>query len=255
MKFSWFTRAAVMAVLASLVAVLSPVCLAQSDTPEAAPLLNVAIVQVNYDMRGEFEALQKEYIAAWKKRGFPARNVWRVVRGHTNEYHIVSPLEKYADLDESRPVMDEPDWTRWIARVTKCIESRRVLTFEYRSDLSIPIKAGRPFRLAQLSLHEIDGGRNPDYIELREKEILPAYKKAGFDGLYVYRARYGDSRRLWAVVRLADSWADFDKPGPLQRALGEEGFQALVGKFGQMVERSEWLVLQHLPELSHNPGQ
>ena len=253
MKFSWFTRAAVMAVLASLVAVLSPVCLAQSDTPEAAPFWNVTIVQVKHDMRGEFEALQKEYIAAWKKRGFPTRNVWQVVRGHTNEYHIVSPLEKFADLDESRPLMDEPDMTRWIARVTKCVESRRVLTLEYRGDLSIPAKPGRSPKLARLGLVEIAPGRNSDYAELREKEILPAYKKAGFDGIYVYRTRYGDIRGQWVTVQRADSWADFDKTGLLRRALSEEDFQTLVGKLSQMIVRRELLVLQHRSDLSYNP--
>lgn len=224
--------------------------LAQSDVPR---YMNVVILKVKADMRGEWESLQKEYVAAMKKGGFPSRNVWQVVRGDTNEYHILTRLEKFADLDESRPVMGEVDLARWIARVTKCVASRRVHTLEYLSNLSIPAHPERKPRFAELIFAEIAPGRGADFTVLREKEMLPAYKKGGFDGLYVHRVRFGDSSGLWTIARFADSWADFDGPGPLQRGLSEEGYESLVSKLNEVTVRRGRLVVRHRPDLSYRP--
>lgn len=226
--------------------------LAQSRTPP--PLSNVAVVQIKPDMVGEYEALQKEYTAAWKARGRPARNVWQVVRGNTNEYHIVTPLQKYADLDESRPVMDEPAWTRWVSRIRKCTDNRRVITQEYQRHLSIPPRPGHTRQLLRLSIQEVDGARLTDYVEYREEVLLPAYKRAGFDGLYVARVRYGADRQTWVVGLAADSWADLDQPLPVRRSLSEQAAQDQSNRFNAMLDRTEWLVLRHRPDLSHNPN-
>ncbi len=240
-----------LAAFLALLSLVMPSALAQAASQP--PYLSVVILQVQNDLRGEWEALQKEYIAALRKKGGPARNIWRVLGGPTNEYHILTPLEKIGDLDDFSPVMEEGDGARWVARVTKCLASRRAMIVQFHGDLSIPAGPDRIPKMAELILHHVSPGQRSDFVDVRKNQMLPTYKKAGTKGLYVYQTLYGDSRSLWAVSRLIDSWGDLDAESPLQRVLGEQDLQALLKKFLPTIVKSERFVLAHQPDLSYNP--
>ena len=93
--------------------------------------LNLVVVRVKVEMFGDFERIQKEYVDALKKVGGPSRNVWQVVAGNTNEYHILSPLQSFGDLDQSTNPMNEGDWARWVARVRNCVDSRERMILRF----------------------------------------------------------------------------------------------------------------------------
>ena len=86
---------------------------------------------------------------------------------------------------------------------------------------------------------------------MRRERFNPAYKKAGFDGVYVYRVRYGDSRNAWSVARVRDSWADLDESEPLSQTIGAQAREELQS----LTSRMEWLMLRHRPDLSYAPSE
>ena len=239
-------------VLMLLVAVAGPtVVLAQADDPTD---VQVVVVRVKFDMVDEFESLQKELAAATKKAGGGPRNIWEVARGPYRQYHIVSPMGKFASLDEpAEPVMEPAAWAAWLRRVWRCTADREVRTARQYGDRSIPVKEGRTPKLAVVSFRTNAPGMGPAYGRYLRDELIPAYKKVGMDGVIVYRNRFGGSGRSWAVVYLVDKWADFDGPGPrtmLSKSLGEEKAGELLSKGGKMIVAAETLVLRHRPELS-----
>ena len=218
--------------------------------------LNLVVVRVKADMIGDFERIQKEYVDALKKVGGPRRTIWQVVAGNTNEYHILSPLQSFGDLDRSTNPMNEGDWARWLARVRDCVDSRERMILRFHSDLSIPAKTGRIPKMAEVTIHEVSPEQSAEFQRLRREELLPAYRKGGVDGLFVYSSEHGTHRGRWFIARYIDSWSDLDSsPTPLQSGFGSEGYQAFVEKFNSARVRSEWLVVRHRPELSYNPEQ
>ena len=229
------------------------------DTGKAfqTPYTQVAIVQVklNSTVVGQWEAAQRDYVEMCKKAAWPTRRqIWQVAQGNTSEFHIVTPLAKLSDLDGPNTPGSEAETALWVARASSCVESRRPVILENQEDLSIPLKEGRTPALLELIVREIKSGEAENFLKLRRDTMLPAYKKAGSNGIYVHRVRYGDARAKWIVARMRDSWADLGGGAPLPRALGTAGFSQLGQQLGSMTTgTTEWLVLRHRPDLSYAP--
>ena len=227
--------------------------LCQSESPSEPSLLNVSVVQVKYDMIQEFEALQKEMSGALKEAGSPFRHVWQVARGATNEYHIVTPAENFAEFDQpslSAKAMGEEGFAAWVAKVTKCIQARSVLTLRSVPGLSIPPKDGAATNLAVLTTRDALPGRGRDYATWMREKLLPAAKKAGVTGFSVYRPVFGGSDRGWTTVTLADNWAALDQDHPIVRSLSQAELAELFGPVGEMTASGERIVIRYRPELS-----
>jgi hypothetical protein len=56
------------------------------------------------DARIEYEALQKEITAAYKKAGVRSRAVLQTVFGDVNEYVSIVPITKFAEMDGTGPI-------------------------------------------------------------------------------------------------------------------------------------------------------
>ena len=211
-------------------------------------------VQVKNDMAREWEELQKQFNAAAEKKGeLQSRHIWQQVFGNTSTYLILTPLSKYADLDDSAVganAMGEAEFARWVARVTKCIQNRQVRTSRPRPDLSIPPPEGWKPNLAHVRVSEVEGGQGAAYSDLIENMVAAGYKKAGVAPFYVAQGELGGATRRWVTVTYADKFADLDDTGRLRRALGEEKWSELVGKIGSVVKHSERWVIRYRDELS-----
>ena len=226
-------------------------CLAQEGE-----LWNLITIQIDQTMIGEWEALQKELNTALKAAGATERRISQVVRGPSNEYFIAEPLANFAELDESdllAKAMGEAGAARWIARVTKCVENRRVDTLRSRPDLSIPLKAGRTPKLAVVTTFENLPGRDRDYNDWLVNKWAPAMKTAGMDGVLYFRNAFGGGGRNWMVVTFVDDWATFDTVYPVRESLGDEAYRELVGPSGAMRSNPERKVIRLRPDLSIIP--
>ncbi len=90
-----------------------------------------------------------------------------------------------------------------------------------------------------------------DFEGLIKNEYNPALAKAGAKWSDVWRtAQFGDVFEFTFVSPI-DNFAQFDGPGPLEKALGKEGAGAWYAKASRMVNGVRGFVMAHDPELSH----
>lgn len=225
---------------------LSPVLWAQGSPP---PLLSVRVVHVKPDKVDEWESLQKEYSAALAKSG-ESRSIWQVARGDLDTYHIVSPLQKFADLDTPpTPPMEAGAWAQWQMKASQCVADRQFMILRTNADSSIPLKEGRKRNLLLLTMRQHAPGRGPEYGAAQAKEVFPALRKAGVNGFTTAQVVAGGNSRTWVTAEYLDKWSDLDGPGPLAKALGENASK-LAAKLGSMVVDVERIVLRFREDLS-----
>ena len=178
------------------------------------------------------------------------------MRGPSAEYTIVTPVDKWADYDETgmmAKALGEAGAARWTARVTKCVKNRRVDTVESRPDLTIPLKEGRMPTLAVVTSRRHRPGRYQDYNDWLTNKWTPARKAANMNGYYVYRNVFGGHRREWITVSFVDSWAAFDSEFPVREHLGEEGWSKLMAGRGEMTSSPVRRIVRLRPDLSILP--
>ena len=239
-----------------VVALFAAVCVAvpAAAQPEGGPpaMLDVGVVRVIPGMTAEWEALQKERVAMYKSENFKgSRQVYQTLRGDNHEYRVITPLNKYGDLDNQQPVGPDGWSAGWFSRAFKTVDNRTAGIYQVRADLSVPNPPDRTPGMSLLIISEVNFGRGAEY-EAVMKEIQAAYKKVNATGFGVYRSRIGNSRRLWGLVFALDNWADLDTPGTLQQALGEEGVRKLLSKLEGVVGDSRRIVISHRPDLSYS---
>ena len=246
---TWLNRTMLLAAVAGLLLSLAPPsALAQDDEPG---WVNVRVIEVKPDRVAEWEQLQQQRNEAIKKAGLTGREIWKVVRGDVDTYHIVTRVSKLGGNDEPPPdPLGVAGFQQWVSRINQCVGDRQVLTLRRRPALSIPAKEGRKPNLAILRLRTTGPGQGQAYAAHLRDDLIPALKKAKFDGLYVSQVFAGDSPRTWAVFALVDNWAAFDEPSPLIKTLGQEETLKLIQKGGKLIERSETLLLQYRADLS-----
>ena len=246
---TWLNRTMLLAAVAGLLLSLAPPsALAQDDEPG---WVNVRVIEVKPDRVAEWEQLHKQRNEAFKKAGRTVPEIWEVVRGNVDEYHIVTMVPKLGGNDEPQPdPLGEAGFQQWASRISQCVGDRQVLTLRRMPALSIPAKEGRKPNLALLRLLTTGPVQGQAYAAYLRDDLIPAVKKAKVDGVYVSRVFAGDNARTWAVFALVDNWAAFDEPSPLTKALGEAEARKLLEKGGKLIERSETLLLHYRADLS-----
>ena len=98
---TWLNRTMLLAAVAGLLLSLAPPsALAQDDEPG---WVNVRVIEVKPDRVAEWEQLHKQRNEAFKKAGRTVPEIWEVVRGNVDEYHIVTMVPKLGGNDEPQP--------------------------------------------------------------------------------------------------------------------------------------------------------
>ncbi len=95
-----------------------------------------------------------------------------------------------------------------------------------------------------------------EYRAFMQNETLPALKKGGVKlRNAVVTATFGDAVEYLFVEPVA-SLKQFDEPGPLNKALGQEGNRAWTAKWLRLIASSRAYIVQLRPDLSiiPNPG-
>jgi hypothetical protein len=232
------------------------VALASSASSTAQPVTwnQVRIIRVKSDRVADFEARLKELGAAMsgQGRGF---NVWQVVLGQQNTYHIVSQLESFAALPEfqTNPPMEQAQWTSWLERISATIDSQLMGVAEVHTDLSMmpqSPQAAANAELLILATQRLLPGKRPEFVAFLRDRLIPAFRESSILGVVTNEMAFGSGSGDWIFAVPVQSWAELDKPMPLITSMGQQAAEALLSRADSMTDRSETIVLQTRPDLS-----
>jgi hypothetical protein len=222
---------------------------------QAQNIRRIQLATVKPDRVGDFLAAVKES-AALEKKGGSERffSVWHSLTG-ANEYVLARNYAKWADLDAG-PEPKMKDLAAQLqaigTRITQCIETSHMIVDEVLLDLSLP-QTG-PISMIRVLRSRVKPDKVNEYTALLKSEMLPAMKKAGLKLFAVSQVRYGGPNTEFISVSGINSWADLDGGLPIQKAMGEEGYQRFLAKLRPLIIESEANVFRFVPDSSYSPN-
>ena len=92
-----------------------------------------------------------------------------------------------------------------------------------------------------------------DYLALVKSDILPAVKKSGAKDYSITQSRFGEPATVITSVLGFNNWAELDAGVGPQKALGKEGYAALLAKVTPLIVSSEYDIYRFQPDLSYLP--
>lgn len=217
---------------------------------------SITFVTVKPDRIGDFQAELKEVHALMKKDS-SARysSVWMSLTG-PREYAIVSYYDKWAELDagaDPKTKDDAADLARLQTRMIDCAASWRRTIEEIQPDLSLPMSMDMP-KMVRVLTTLVRPEKYKEYLDLVKSDVVPAAKKAGLKTYIFAEARYGAPNTQVTSVIAMDKWADQDEPLGIEKALGKDGYQALLGKVRPLIVQAEVNEYRFEAELSYLPA-
>ena len=216
---------------------------------DAAPWVQLTIVDVVPSMVEEFIAVQRELAAKAKESKTPWRTVSRTeVFGDTYRFFIASPVASLASFDK---VVDDAAVTALVRRAERCISERTSYAVRNLPDVSSPLPEGQQPGLMVINIARVVPGREQDYVKVMQSDFLPHFDEAKVHHVTGVLAFGGEGGFLH--VFYFENFAELDKGSPVMRALGPEGAQAATTKLSGIVSSSALWVARLIPELSFGP--
>ena len=117
-----------------------------------------------------------------------------------------------------------------------------------------PKPAAAESQMLLVSVATVNPGMGPEYVDLQVKEVIPAQKKAGGLGRQAFSSGIGGPAGEFVYLTPISSFAQFDGPGPLIKALGEQGAAALNAKVAKLAHPTGTSVIRTRPDLSYLPN-
>lgn len=215
-------------------------------------LIQVAEVKVKTSHIQQFTALQRELAEAGREAGRTGRNVWQVMHGATNTFHIVEPRADFAAFDGGPDfALSGDEFTDWVSRIVPTIDTRTVWTLREYPDLVIPSADDYEESLIRLRIRTVKPGMNSEYASWVRDDLLPELRKGGATGVAWYRGVTGMSGNTWFSITRHPNYADMDPPGPLEH-MGAEAVAELLGKSASMqTGDSQDLVVAYRADMSY----
>jgi hypothetical protein len=234
-------------VLLTLTASAAP----QDEKPakDAAPWVQLTIVDVIPSMVEEFVAVQRELTARAKEAKTPWRTVSRTeVFGDTYRFFIATPIASLSSFDKAE---EDPAMTALVRRAERCITGRTSYAVRNLPDVSNPLAEGKQPGLMVVNIARVFPGREQDYVNVMKSDFLPHFDEANVHHVTGVLAFGGENAFLH--VFYVETFAELDKGSPVMRALGPEGAQAATAKLSGIVSSSSLWVARLIPELSFGP--
>ena len=221
-------------------------------------MLEITSYKIKPDMSMEWEALVKTAVPALKKAGVPMVSFWHTAGFGEDEWFAAVPIEKFAQFDSPSPfvrALGEAGAIRLHAMAVKCFaEQPRSKAVRFREELSIMQPMTEPPGIAVLTTVHVAFGRGPEFEAILKGDVVPAMKKAGMTGFWVYDTVLGGDVNEWDLLTLYKNFADLDGPSPLVKALGQMGADSLAAKSAGIVRSMERAVLRYRADLSYHEG-
>ena len=111
-------------------------------------------------------------------------------------------------------------------------------------------QAPPPSQLFSLNVVTVQPGMMRAYIDLQKAEIIPALQKGGQAFRETWRtATFGDAF-MFAHVAPISGFDQYDGQSPMVKALGQDGYAALLAKLRPMIASQRMYALRTRPDLS-----
>jgi hypothetical protein len=244
------------ATLAATIVVTALPSFAQTPAPVLA---NVIRYQVKRDRIPEFEDVQKQIVASYKKAASDQyRVVYRDVFGNTAEYWVLTPMSKFADRDAQRPYVKmttEQERAARAARLAQYLENVQTSIDRYVDDLSVT-SPGAPFppAYARFLRIRVRPGTTEQLISNVKTDVLPALKKMNGVTLRVSQTVYGGNADEFTIVAGFEKWAELDDADALAKAMGAETFRKFEEKMQGIETNVEQYIVNYESALSYSPA-
>jgi hypothetical protein len=216
---------------------------------------SVTFVSVKPDRIGDFQAEIKELHALMAKdKSTRYSSVWVSLTG-PREYAIVTYYTKWSELDagpDAATKDDAADLARLQTRMIDCAASWRRTLEEIQPDLSLPLSPEMP-KMVRVLTTLIRPEKYKEYLDLVKTDILPAAQKGGLKTYTFAEARYGaPNTQVTSVVEM-EKWAQLDEPFGVEKGVGKDGYQALLGKIRPLIVQAEVNEYRFEADLSYLP--
>ena len=234
-----------------LLLLFGTVCFAQMTPPQ---LVSVTVTHVKPDMLQDWQDLVKnELNPALQKAGIPWRAAWATgIFGESFEYVTVTPIAKFAQYDETSPLvktLGQEGATRFGHKYRKCISGSHTYAVSLRPDLSIMPKAEPKY--AVITNVRVIAGKGPEFENWLKTEVLPQYRKLNVPGYLVHQTVFGGDAYEYTILSLINNYADLDKGPWLTQAVGAEEAQKILTHAAPWVSGVERSVMRYVPGLSY----
>ena len=214
--------------------------LTASASAQQGTIQSVTFYTVKPDRVGDFQAEIKEFNAIYAKGGSTNySSMWVSLTG-PREYVRAQYYNKWSDLDAG-PDPKLKDQAADLARI-----SLRII------DLSIA--ATEMPKMIRVLTTDVRPERYNDYLALVKSDILPAAQKGGAKMYEFSEMRYGAPNTEVTSIVAMDSWGDLDTGVGVQKALGKEGYQALLQKVRPLIVQSVVNEYRFQPDISYLPA-
>lgn len=235
-------------VVAALAVTLATLASAQN-------IRSITFVTVKPDRIGDFQAELKEVHALMKKDNSTRySSVWVSLTG-PREYAIVSYHSKWSELDAGADPNikdDAGDLARLQTRLVDCAASWRRTIEEIQPDLSLPMSPEMP-KMVRVLTTLVRPEKYKEYLDLIKSDVLPAAQKGGLKTYIFAETRYGAPNTQVSSVVAMDKWGELDEPMGIEKALGKEGYQALLVKVRPLIVQAEVNEYRFESDLSYLP--
>jgi hypothetical protein len=229
--------------------------LTASASAQQGTIQSVTFYTVKPDRVGDFQAEIKEFNAIYAKGGSTNySSMWVSLTG-PREYVRAQYYNKWSDLDAGPdPKLKDQaaDLARISLRIIDCTESWRRIIAEVQPDLSIA--ATEMPKMIRVLTTDVRPERYNDYLALVKSDILPAAQKGGAKMYEFSEMRYGAPNTEVTSIVAMDSWGDLDTGVGVQKALGKEGYQALLQKVRPLIVQSVVNEYRFQPDISYLPA-
>ena len=249
MKLSKYGKIAVMASFATILAI--PAAMAQEES-EGPNYLLVRTVNVKTGAAEEWARLQKQLGVAAAEAGDEHRDVWEVVRGRMDKFHIVSFHDDHSVFDEQGGDGQPPsaDQIAWIRAISETIASRANTESRLHKGLTIPRDEGVEPSLLTLRTFALKSGQAEAFHTWLREELRPVLEKGGARGVFFSHMAQGGDVDTCVIASHYTNWADLDADTAFD-LLSDEERDALFAPWSDMVEDHSMDVLAYRADLSY----
>lgn len=224
------------------------------------PLRSVVRYQVKGDRITEFQEVEKQVAASYRKAGGDHfRVVFRDAIG-SGQFWVISPIAKYGDRDAPNPytkMTTEQERASRSARLSQCVEHVQSTIERSFEDLNItPTGAIAPMTWLRMTRTRVRNGKANDYIAALKSDLIPALKKMGVKNFRIRQVLYGGNLNDFTTSSGFEKWTELDDASGLAKAMGgDEAMRKYGEKMNEIVTGRERFILRYLPDLSYFPGQ
>jgi len=237
-----------------LVLLLAAVCATFPVWSQPAPVHSAITYRVKPDRITEWQDLRRQVVDIYKKAGLEhAQRVYLRLSG-PYEFVIVRQYAKWEELEV--PIQQSPKLKDSLAQLTAlngrmlaCVESMS-RDLGRLSELSYGMN-NEPAPMVRVIRTTVKPGMANEYMNLVKSEVVPGQKKAGIKTFVLITPAYGDGVVTSAIPM---SWKDIDEGEPLVKALGQDGFAALLKKLDAHIVKRQVDLYQYRPGMSYQPA-